>query len=138
MKLRQPGVSGNICVHKYFYERNPIWQQILTEEKEAISKEQVKDDEVDSEDDDDQEETKTFAPVHFDPMDSRHLSSLPVLRARLAKLLKNCPHQMHTSNNLMVRIVSGLGLSLSRDDTEYIAGLRESSEVGPEVLPHSH
>ena len=92
-------------MHKYFYERSPIWQQVHTEEQEAVSKEQAKEVDGDSEEEEDDEETKLFAPVHFDPIDSRHLSSLPVLRARLTKLLKNCPHQMHTSNNLLVKIV---------------------------------
>ena len=107
MKLRQPGVSGNICVHKYFYDRSPIWQQVLTEEQDAISKAQAKDADGDSEEDEDGEDAKPFTPVHFDPIDSRHLSSLPVLKSRLTRLLKDCPHQMHTSNNLMVKIVSG-------------------------------
>ena len=105
MKLRQPGVSTNICVHKYFYERSPIWQQVSTEEKEAVSKEA----DGDSEEDDGGEETKPFVPVNFDPIDARHLSSLPVIKSRLAKLLKNCPHQMHTSNNLIVKIVGLFG-----------------------------
>ncbi|KAI0724234.1 hypothetical protein C8T65DRAFT_704140 [Cerioporus squamosus] len=104
LKLRQPGVSTNICVHKYFYERSPIWQQVVAEEKKAVSEEQAKDGEGDSDEDIDEEETKPFAPVHFDPIDARHLSSMPVLRSRLTKLLKNCPHNMHTSNNLMIKI----------------------------------
>ena len=56
--------------------------------------------------DDDEEETKPLTPVHFDPIDSRHLSSIAVLKSRLTKLLKACPHSMHTSNNLMLKIVS--------------------------------
>ncbi|RDX56211.1 hypothetical protein OH76DRAFT_605431 [Lentinus brumalis] len=104
MKLRQPGISTNLCVHKYFYERSPIWQQVVAEEKKAVSEEQTKDAEGDSDEEMDQEETKPLAPVHFDPIDARHLSSMPVLRSRLAKLLKNCPHNMHTSNNLMIKI----------------------------------
>ena len=103
VKLRQPGISSNICVHKYFYERSPIWQQVVSEEKKAVSEEQAKDD--DSDEESDQEETKPLAPVHFDPIDSRHLSSMPVLKSRLRKLLENCPHNMHTSNNLLLKIV---------------------------------
>ena len=106
VKLRQPGISTNIAVHKYFYERSPIWQQVVAEEKKAVSEAQAKDEDGDSEEEDDEEETKPFTPVHFDPIDSRYLSSMPVLKARLTKLLKACPHNMHTSNNLMLKIVS--------------------------------
>ncbi|KAM5532192.1 hypothetical protein V8D89_014148 [Ganoderma adspersum] len=106
VKLRQPGVSTNIAVHKYFYERSPVWQQIVAEEKKAVSEAQVKDEDGESEEDDAEEETKPLTPVHFDPIDSRHLSSMPVLKSRLTKLLKACPHNMHTSNNLMLKIVS--------------------------------
>lgn len=95
-----------MCVHKYFYERSPVWQQVVAEEKKAVSEEHAKDGEGDSDEDLDQEETKPLAPVHFDPIDARHLSSMPVLRSRLTKLLKNCPHYMHTSNNLILKIVS--------------------------------
>ncbi|KAI1797576.1 hypothetical protein LXA43DRAFT_1126097 [Ganoderma leucocontextum] len=104
VKLRQPGISTNIAVHKYFYERSPIWQQVVAEEKKAVSEAQAKDEDGDSEEDDEEEETKPFTPVHFDPIDSRHLSSMPVLKSRLTKLLKACPHNMHTSNNLMLKI----------------------------------
>ncbi|PIL30968.1 transcription factor [Ganoderma sinense ZZ0214-1] len=107
VKLRQPGVSTNIAVHKYFYERSPIWQQVAAEEKKAVSEAQAKDEDGESEEDDDEEETKPFTPVHFDPIGSRHLSSMPVLKSRLTKLLKACPHNMHTSNNLMLKIGFG-------------------------------
>ncbi|KAJ8462329.1 hypothetical protein ONZ51_g10973 [Trametes cubensis] len=105
VKLRRPGVSTNLCVHKYFYDRSPIWQQVAEEEKKAVSEEQVQEQENALSDEEvDEEETKPFEPVHFDPIDSRHLSSMPLLKARLTKLLKNCPHYMHTSSNIMLKI----------------------------------
>ncbi|KAI0762701.1 hypothetical protein C8Q74DRAFT_1371700 [Fomes fomentarius] len=128
VKLRKPGVSGNMCVHKYFYERSPVWQQVVAEEQKAIAHEQDKDGQGDSEDDEDQEETKPLAPVHFDPIDSRHLSSMPVLKARLAKLLKNCPHHMHTSNNLMLKI--GFVNPTRTDRRFFRTRLRELMEHG--------
>lgn len=107
VKLRRPGISTNLCVHKYFYERSPIWQQVAEEEKKAVSEEQGQEQEnALSDEEADDEETKPFEPVHFDPIDSRHLSSMPLLKARLTKLLKNCPHYMHTSSNIMLKIVS--------------------------------
>ena len=77
---------------------------MVSEEKKAVSEALAKDD-VDSEEEDEGEETKPFAPIHFDPIDSRHLSSMTLLKSRLVKLLKACPHYMHTSNNLMLKIV---------------------------------
>lgn len=44
--------------------------------------------------------------MHFDPIDSRHLSSLPLVRARITKLLKASPHHLHAYQNLLVKIVS--------------------------------
>ncbi len=126
VKLRQPGVSTNIAVHKYFYERNPIWQQVVAEEKQAVSAAQAKDEEGGSEEDEEEEETKPFTPVHFDPIDSRHLSSMPVLKSRLTKLLKACPHSMHTSNNLMLKIVCSPCLRGVRNAEGLgVAGFRE-------------
>lgn len=135
VKLRQPGVSTNIAVHKYFYERSPIWQQIVAEEKKAVSEAQVKDEDGESEEDDDEEETKPLTPVHFDPIDSRHLSSIAVLKSRLTKLLKACPHSMHTSNNLMLKIVSPVrikgGLSA---ESLCIVGFQESNQDGAAIF----
>ena len=74
----------------------------MQEQENALSDEEV-----------DEEETKPFEPVHFDPIDSRHLSSMPLLKARLTKLLKNCPHYMHTSSNIMLKIVSLVFVSWS-------------------------
>ncbi|KAI0757275.1 hypothetical protein C8Q80DRAFT_1132805 [Daedaleopsis nitida] len=138
VKLRQPGVSTNICVHKYFYERSPIWQQVSAEEKKAVSEEQAKDGDGDSEDDSDQEETKPLAPVHFDSIDARHLSSLPVLKSRLTKLLKNCPHYMHTSHNLMAKI--GFVNPNRTDRRFYRSRLRELMDEGlieKVLVPHA-
>ncbi|EIW64510.1 uncharacterized protein TRAVEDRAFT_139409 [Trametes versicolor FP-101664 SS1] len=128
VKLRRPGISTNLCVHKYFYERSPIWQQVAQEEKKAVSAEQAQDEDAVSEEDDDQDETKPLAPVHFDPIDSRHLSSMPLLKSRLTKLLKNCPHYMHTSSNIMLKI--GF-VKPSRTDRRFFRSrLRELMEQG--------
>ena len=57
-----------------------------------------------------EEESETPVPslstIQFDPIDTRHLSSLPLIRARLEKLLVNSPHKMHAAQNLLVVIVS--------------------------------
>ena len=43
--------------------------------------------------------------ISFDPIDTRHLSSLPLVRGRLVKLLKASQNNMHSSTNLLVAIV---------------------------------
>ncbi|KAI0374486.1 hypothetical protein BV20DRAFT_961659 [Pilatotrama ljubarskyi] len=128
VKLRRPGISTNLCVHKYFYERSPIWQQVAEEEKKAVSEEKDGDKEAPSDDEIDQDETKPFEPVHFDPIDSRHLSSMPLLKSRLTKLLKNCPHYMHTSSNIMVKI--GFVNPTRTDRRFFRTRLRELMEQG--------
>lgn len=59
---------------------------------------------------DEEDEQMQTAPqmgtLVFDTIDTRHLSSLPLIRARLEKLLRNSPHQMHAAQNLLVKIVS--------------------------------
>ncbi|KAI0359061.1 hypothetical protein OH77DRAFT_1396288 [Trametes cingulata] len=129
VKLRRPGVSTNLCVHKYFYERSPVWQQVAEEEKKAVSEEKEGDKEALSDDEIDQaDETKPFEPVHFDPIDSRHLSSMPLLKSRLTKLLKNCPHYMHTSSNIMLKI--GFVNPTRTDRRFFRTRLRELMEQG--------
>ncbi|KAI0768599.1 hypothetical protein BD413DRAFT_563329 [Trametes elegans] len=128
VKLRRPGISTNLCVHKYFYERSPIWKQVVDEEKKAVSEEQAEDNEVDSDDAIDEDETKPLEPVHFDPIDSRHLSSMPLLKSRLTKLLKSCPHNMHTSSNIMVKI--GFANPTRTDRRFFRTRLRELMEQG--------
>ena len=62
--------------------------------------------------DEEEEELQTPAPhlgsIQFEPIETRHLSSLPLIRGRLEKLLKSSPHQMHTAQNLLVTLVSGV------------------------------
>ncbi|KAI8995421.1 hypothetical protein BD414DRAFT_410090 [Trametes punicea] len=133
VKLRRPGISTNLCVHRYFYERSPIWQQVAEEEKKAVSEEQAQDQDggagaSDDEIDHDQDETKPFEPVHFDPIDSRHLSSMPLLKSRLTKLLKHCPHYMHTSSNIMLKI--GFVNPTRTDRRFFRTRLRELMEQG--------
>ncbi|KAI0651544.1 hypothetical protein C8Q79DRAFT_933943 [Trametes meyenii] len=128
VKLRRPGVSTNFCVHKYFYDRSPIWQQVAEEEKQAVSEEQTQEKESFSDDEIDQDETKPFEPVHFEPIDSRHLSSMLLLKSRLTKLLKSCPHNMHTSSNIMIKI--GFVNPTRTDRRFFRSRLRELMEHG--------
>lgn len=51
------------------------------------------------------EEPKEYVDTQFQPIDARHLSSLPLVRARIVKLLKASKNNMHASNNLILAIV---------------------------------
>lgn len=99
-KVRRGGVGTHFCIHKYFYDRSPSWQAIREEEnkaKEAETKVEAAD--VEDMDDDDY-------ILRFSPIDSRHLSSLPLIKARLVKLLKACQNGIHASHNLLITLVS--------------------------------
>ena len=92
-------------IHKYFYERDLSWQQIRDEEAQAQAEEDLSDD--DQQGDDVPRETDVSQKVsqNFDPIDARHLSSLPLVRSRVIKLLKASRNNLHTSQNMLTVIV---------------------------------
>jgi hypothetical protein len=96
VKLKKAGVGANFCIHKYFFERSDTWKTVKAEEKSVTQE---------NEQDEEPGDDGTEPSVRFNPIDARHLSSLPLLRSRLAKLLKNCPSNMHKYGNLVVAIV---------------------------------
>ncbi|TDL28869.1 hypothetical protein BD410DRAFT_738661 [Rickenella mellea] len=104
VKLRRGGNSQNFCVHKYFFERNSLWKQIRDEEARG-----TQDDPVEIEgSDEDREKSQTprdavRQQLRFDPIDSRHLSSLTLIRSRLVKLLKHSGG-VHIYHNIMLSI----------------------------------
>jgi oxalate---CoA ligase len=104
VKLRRGGVGTNFCVHRYFFEHSPLWRQIQDEgedSKEVHADEGGLDNEetVSTQDD-------FRAPIQFDPIDARHLSSLSLIQSRVVKLLKHSKSYTHPSQNLLVTIVS--------------------------------
>lgn len=106
VKRKKSGVGSHFCIHKYFFERSNIWREVLNEEAEAAAtamKMELDEDEDPDEDMNDQAKANTGR--YFSPIDMRHLSSLPLVRARIVKLLKNSPGYMHTTHNLLVTIV---------------------------------
>ncbi|KLO19987.1 hypothetical protein SCHPADRAFT_816815 [Schizopora paradoxa] len=101
VKLRRGGNSQNFCVHKYFYENSPYWKNIRTEEEMGFQEDaqpiasgsgQVETDGADN-------DTQGFTPI-----DSRHLTSLNLLRSRIVKLLKQSPNCMHVYENIALKI----------------------------------
>lgn len=45
-------------------------------------------------------------PLHFDPIDARFLSSLPLVQGRISRLLKCSKYGLHKYLNLLIAIVS--------------------------------
>lgn len=112
VKLRRGGVGSNFCIHKYFFEHSPLWRQIQDEDANSSKDPQAEGGDVDH------EETSLTqdgpqAPVQFDPIDARHLSSLSLIQSRIVKLLKNSESHTHPSQNLLVTIVSEITLDLT-------------------------
>lgn len=102
VKLKKSGVGSNLCIHKYFLDKSERWKAVFAEE------EALKEDGPEEAQDDDDDEGGDANPgsVRFDPIDVHHLARVSVVRARLEKLLKNCPNHTHKALNLLVAIVS--------------------------------
>ena len=109
VKVRRGGVGSHLCIHKYFYERSPMWQQVRDEESKASENpKELLQEEAKHPADADHSESIISSSLKFEPMDARHLSSLPLLRARVERLLKACKNEMHESNNIMLKLVGPL------------------------------
>lgn len=106
VKVRRGGVGTHFCIHKYFFNRSPSWKSIREEELRADDTENVSQ-ELTTELPDEEEDGRTTDPksLEFTPIDARHLSSLPLIRARVVKLLKASRNQMHASNNMLITLV---------------------------------
>ncbi|KAJ3853299.1 hypothetical protein EV368DRAFT_39211 [Lentinula lateritia] len=100
VKVRRGGVGTHFVIHRYFFDRSPSWKAIRDEEvrAEVISRNT----EVSTVEGQEDEETTDVSPLGFTPIDSRHLSSLPLVRGRIVKLLKASTNNMHVSNNMIV------------------------------------
>ncbi|KAI0274891.1 hypothetical protein BC834DRAFT_850125 [Gloeopeniophorella convolvens] len=103
VKLRRGGVGTNFCVHRYFFERNSLWRQIQDEGIDSSQKLQTEEGLAEDESAVSAQDPSR-APIQFDPIDARHLSSLPLIRSRIVKLLKNSKSHTHPSQNLLVTI----------------------------------
>ncbi|KAG2370198.1 hypothetical protein BDR07DRAFT_1386752 [Suillus spraguei] len=105
IKARRGGVGNHSCIHKYFVERSAFWQRI--QQEEAKDDEPIVVGESHSQDATPVEDrTPSVAPLEldFEPVDSRHLSSLPLIKKRIVKLLKASQNNIHASNNLIITI----------------------------------
>lgn len=118
-------------MHKYFFETSPIWRQVREEEEQAkkdLQQEPLGDDDLD---DDEQPDPST---VQFDPIDSRHLSSLPLIQSRVTKLLQNSPHGLYAMKNILLSIVSCLLHRLLDTSSEnMLMGIRNCARGFPSL-----
>ncbi|KAG1777419.1 hypothetical protein EV702DRAFT_1179524 [Suillus placidus] len=105
IKARRGGVGNHSCIHRYFVERSAFWQQI--QQEEAKDDEPIVIGESHPEDTtpvDDGTPSASPLELDFEPVDSRHLSSLPLIKNRIVKLLKASQNNIHASNNLIITI----------------------------------
>ncbi|KAG2345257.1 hypothetical protein BDR05DRAFT_1058382 [Suillus weaverae] len=105
IKARRGGVGNHSCIHRYFVERSAFWQQI--QQEEAKDDEPIVIGESHPEDATPAEDGILSASpleLDFEPVDSRHLSSLPLIKNRIVKLLKASQNNIHASNNLIITI----------------------------------
>ncbi|KDR85305.1 hypothetical protein GALMADRAFT_52101 [Galerina marginata CBS 339.88] len=102
VKVRRGGVGTHFCIHKYFFERSSSWKAIRDEETQAETLQVKKQScEIGSGEEDDLEDSKV---LEFTPIDARHLSSLPLISARVIRLLKASKNRIHTSNNMLITL----------------------------------
>jgi transcription factor C subunit 3 len=138
VKLRRGGVGTNFCIHKYFFERSPLWRQIQDEGVNSSKDYQ----EADGGGFDNEEVASTQdgfqASVQFDPIDARHLSSLSLIQSRIVKLLKHSESHTHPSQNLLVTIVSEIHWILNSHNVSHpFSGLLEPYQNRSPVFPKS-
>lgn len=105
VKVRRGGVGTHFVIHKYFFDRSPSWKAIRDEENRAEDSQnpsltQSSDLMMEEED-----QRTDLQSLDFTPIDARHLSSLPLIRGRVVKLLKASRNQMHASQNLLITLV---------------------------------
>ena len=106
VKRKKSGVGGNLCILKYCFERSAAWKKVLAEEADAQAIDILK---IELDDDpsvNDAGQTQIRTDLGFGPLDGMHLTSFPLVRARVVKLLKHSPHYMHTTQNLLVTLVN--------------------------------
>lgn len=130
IKLSQGGPGGgNFCIHKYFYARSPFWEGVRREEAAGGDE----DDENPLEPIGSQVDSPS--KLHFDPIDSRHLTSTQLIKSRLVRLLKNSENGLHSYQNLLVTIVSSVCPELlKRMRLTDHAGFRKTHQKGQTIF----
>lgn len=107
------------------------WKAIRDEEFEAealkLSKSMGEPDLVENED------VQGSQSLSFTPIDARHLSSLPLISARVIRLLKASKNHIHASNNMLITLVRFSSFSIISDLIGF-SGILKSNKDGPSIL----
>ncbi|KAF7975758.1 hypothetical protein HWV62_8551 [Athelia sp. TMB] len=129
VKRRKSGLGTNFVIHKYFYERDRSWQLIHHEEAQAadLPAFATGDNEL-ALDDKEEEDAEFNTAISFEPIDTRHMSSLPLIRARVLKLLQASENNMYLSQTMLVAI--GFRNPTRLDRRFFQARLRELIAAG--------
>jgi hypothetical protein len=105
VKVRRGGVGSHFCIHKYFFDRSASWKAIREEETAAEAVGPPVAPSATDVQDEDASPPPTINGLNFSPIDARHLSSMPLVKARVIKLLKASTNSMHASHNMLIAIV---------------------------------
>lgn len=89
-------------LHKYFYARSEKWQQV----HRASEGTDIRELEEELDPDEERENGEQFQNLGFDPIDSRHLTSLQLIRTRLTALLESLPEKAVPLRRALTAIVS--------------------------------
>ncbi|KAK7019694.1 hypothetical protein VNI00_017994 [Paramarasmius palmivorus] len=123
VKRRQGGVGTNFVVHKFIFERSPSWKAVREQEgKAAEATVQPVGNDVED------EEPSETVKLDFPPIDSRHLSSMALIRANIIKLLKASRNNMHVYGNMIVAI--GFANPTKSDRRFFSTRVRELMDQG--------
>ncbi|KAF5384735.1 hypothetical protein D9757_006233 [Collybiopsis confluens] len=107
VKVRRGGVGTHFVIHRYFFERSDSWKAIRDEElrAELASKNPTTSGASSHpQEEEEEKESPTATSLGFTPIDARHLSSLPLVRGRVVKLLKASTNNIHVASNMLVTI----------------------------------
>ncbi|KAJ7785880.1 hypothetical protein B0H16DRAFT_1488336 [Mycena metata] len=104
VKVRRGGVGSHFCIHKYFFDRSESWKAIREEETRAAAEARPQASTTPAVVQEEEGTVPEPAGLHFSPIDARHLSSMPLVKARIIKLLKASKNYMHASNNMLLAI----------------------------------
>ncbi|KAJ7139701.1 hypothetical protein C8R44DRAFT_694295 [Mycena epipterygia] len=104
VKVRRGGVGSHFCIHKYFFDRSASWKAIREEETRATAESEAPLQANPTVVQDEDGSVLDIKGLNFSPIDARHLSSMPLVKARVIKLLKASKNLMHASNNMLIAL----------------------------------
>ncbi|KAF9455017.1 hypothetical protein P691DRAFT_691292 [Macrolepiota fuliginosa MF-IS2] len=102
VKVPKPGVGTNFAIHRYFFDKSPHWKAIREEEHKAEEEDKIL--RQPNEEPLEEEAMGEKPTLDFTPIDARHLSSLPLVKSRVVKLLKASKNYIHESNNMLITL----------------------------------